>query len=195
MKPRRIVWKRAALLLAGVVMLCGLMSLAYYVFKDPLRSAVSAQLWKKDPVRATETALALIDFDLPPGYRPEKVVTLELEAVIIASHDHPSDLIFISQAPNGILANDEWRARYEERGAQDIADQSYDTQTIRTSAAMVRGQSTTLRLLEGVDKNGQAVRQLACMFAGKFGDILLVMVASQDTWDQAMVDDFLASIR
>jgi hypothetical protein len=50
-------------------------------------------------------------------------------------------------------------------------------------------------LLEGTDQKGQAVRQLACMFQGKRSEILLVIVASQSTWDQSMVEEFLSSIR
>jgi hypothetical protein len=149
-------------------------------------------------VLANQAARALIDFDLPPGYQPEKVLKLTggaADAIIIVNQVHPSDLIFIAQTPDGILAHDEWRTRYEERGAQAIADQLYDTETISTTTTMIRGQPTTLRLLEGTDMNGQAVKQLACMFKGKSGEILLVMVASQATWDQAVVDNFLDSIR
>lgn len=197
MKSGKIIWKRVALLVVGAVSLCGLIGLAIYTFQDSLRAALSAQYWKTDPAQAAEVAHALIDFDLPPGYQPEKVMKLKeaaADAVILASQAHPSDMIYISQTPDGILANEEWRTKYEERGARAIADQLYETETISTRTTTVRGQPTTLRFLEGTDKNGQAVKQLACMFNGKSGEVLLVMVASQSTWDQAMVDNFLNSI-
>jgi hypothetical protein len=198
MKSTKVIWKRVALLLGGVLALCGLASLAIYAFQNPLRSALNAIYWKSDPAQAAEAARALVDFDLPPGYQPEKLMRLKGEtalAVILASQAHPGDLIIISQTPDGILANEAWRTKYEVRGAHQIAGQLYDTETVDTTTATVRGQPTTLRLLEGLDQNGQAVRQLACMFNGKSGEILLVMVASQSSWDQAMVDRFLSSIR
>lgn len=199
MKSGKIIWKRVALLVTGVVVLCGLIGLAIYVFQGPLRSALNARLWKTDPVLAAQTAKTLIDFDLPPGYQPEKVLKLNedasADAVILTSQAHPSDMIYIARTPSGILANEEWRTKYEVRGAHNIADQLYDTETVNTTTATVRGQPTTLRLLEGLDQNGQAVRQLACMFNGKSGEILVVVVASQFNWDQAMVDHFLNSIR
>lgn len=199
MEAGKIIWKRVALLLAGAVMLCGLIGLAYYTLQGPLRSALSARFWKTDPVQADEVARALLDFDLPPGYQPEKVMKLKEEAsadaVILASQAHPSDMIFIGRTPDGILANEDWRTKYEERGARAIADQLYDTETISTTTTTIRGQPVTLRLLEGTDQNGQSVKQLACMFQGKSGEILLVIVAGQTTWDQAMVDHFLNSIR
>lgn len=198
MKTRKVIWKRVGLLLTGLGLLCGLIWLTYYVFRAPLRTALTAWVWKTDPVQAAQTARTLIDFDLPPGYEPEKVLALRegaAEAVIIVSRDHPTDLIYIGRTPDGILANQEWRSRYEMRGAHTIADRLYDTETVGTATAAVRGQPTALRFLKGADQKGLVVKQLACMFNGKNGEILLVMVASQATWDQAMVDDFLASIR
>lgn len=198
MKSTKIIWKRVALLLGGALALCGLTSLAIYAFQEPLRTALNAMYWKTDPAQAAEAARALVDFDLPPGYQPEKLMRPKGEialAVILASQAHPGDLIIISQTPDGILANEAWRTKYEVRGAHQVAGQFYDTETVDTTAATVRGQPTTLRLLEGLDQNGQAVRQLACMFRGKSGEILLVVVASRSTWDQAMVENFLDSIR
>lgn len=198
MKQRKIIWKRVGLLAAGAVALCGLTCLVYYLFQAPLRSALARLYWKTDPALAAEVAHGLLDFDLPPDYQPEKVLNLKegiADAVVLVSQAHPSDLIFISQTPEGILSNDEWRTKYEERAAHAIADQLYDTKTISTQSATVRGQPTTLRLLEGTDQNGQAVKQLACMFNGKTGEILLVLVANRSTWDQEMVEAFLASIR
>jgi len=71
----------------------------------------------------------------------------------------------------------------------------YNTQAVGTQQMTVRGQPTTLRLFEGTDENGRKIRQVVCGFSGKSGDLLMAMVASQDTWDQAMVDRFLQSIR
>ena len=198
MKSGNILWKRVGLLVAGAAALCGLACLAYYLFQVPIRSALGALYWKTDPALAAEVARGLLDFDLPPDYKPEKALKFQegvADAVILVSQAHPSDLIFISQTPQGILANDAWRARYEERAAHAIAGQLYDTETVGIQSATVRGQPTALRLLEGNDQNKQAVRQLACMFQGKSGEILLVIVASQSTWDQSMVEDFLSSIR
>jgi len=147
---------------------------------------------------AATTAEAMIDFDLPPGYQAVKVLDVQQNtpgAVLIASQERPSDMILISKVPDGILGNETWRTSYEDRRTREIADQLYDTQMVSTETDIIRGQPTTLRFFEGTDKNGQPVKQLACMFTGKNGDILLVIVASQATWDQTLVEDFLHSIR
>ncbi len=71
----------------------------------------------------------------------------------------------------------------------------YNTQAVGAQQTTVRGQPTTLRLFEGSDESGRKIRQVVCGFTGKSGDLLMAIVASQDTWDQAMVDRFLQSIR
>ena len=71
----------------------------------------------------------------------------------------------------------------------------YDTRVVGTQKTTVRGQPVTLRHFEGTDENGRPVRQVVCAFTGKSGDLLLGMVTSKETWDQAMVDRFLQSIR
>lgn len=198
MRPSKVIWKRVALLLGGALAVCGLAGLTIYTLQNPLRSALNAMYWKTDPAQAAKAARALVDFDLPPGYQPEKLMRLKGEmamAVILTSQDHPDNLIIISQTPDGILANEAWRTKYEVRGAHQIAGELYDTETVDTITTTVRGQPTVLRLLEGIDQDGQAVRQLACMFRGKSGEILLVMVASESSWDQALVERFLRSIR
>ena len=59
----------------------------------------------------------------------------------------------------------------------------------------VRGQSVNLRMLDGRDQNGVAKHQVVCLLEGKTGELMLIFVASQATWDQMMIDDFIQSIR
>jgi hypothetical protein len=95
----------------------------------------------------------------------------------------------------GIIGVDEWRTRYEENLSKEMGNRRYDTRVVGTQETTVRGQPVTLRLFEGTDENGRQVRQAVCAFTGKSGDLLLAMVTSKETWDQAVVDRFLQSIR
>jgi hypothetical protein len=47
---------------------------------------------------------------------------------------------------------------------------------------------------QGIDSE-QLVKLVVCGFSGKSGDVLLAIMAGQETWDQAIVDRFLRSIR
>jgi len=162
-----------------------------------LRRIIQAPLWKTDTPLAAQAARKMIDYDLPLDYQESQVLNIQGQdaAVIIAHRERPEDLIFIEGVLEGIVANDEWRAKSETRLAREMGLRRYNTQQVGTQQMTVRGQPTTLRLFEGTDENGRKIRQVVCGFSGKSGDLLMAMVASQDTWDQAMVDRFLQSIR
>jgi hypothetical protein len=197
MQSSRIRWNRLAILVVGVLGVLLLCCVGVSVLAPNLRRIIQAPYWKTDAQLAAQAAHKMLDYDLPPDYQESKVLTIRGQdaAVIMAHRERPEDMIFIEGVLDGIIANDEWRARYETRLAQEMGTRRYDTQTIGTQETVVRGQPTTLRILEGTDENGRQVRQVVCGFSGKSGDILMAIVAGQDTWDQAMVDSFLQSIR
>ncbi len=85
--------------------------------------------------------------------------------------------------PASIARADEFRGKVLKVSEGDLLTVSRDSKP------------TPLRLLEGTDEKGRKIRQVACVVAGKGGDLLLSVVSSQETWDQAMVDRFLRSIR
>jgi hypothetical protein len=196
MKQSKISWKRVFILIGAALGICLLASVALYMFGRPVTDALRARLWKTDPQLAAQMAHEMMDYDLPPDYQELKVLDMGSGAndVIIAQLEKPENFILIQQAPDGLL-NTEYQAGAEEKWSREIAEHHYDTHTVSSQALTVRRQPTTLRILEGTDENGRSIRQAVCMFTGKTSDLLLVMVADQDTWDQTLVDQFLQSIR
>lgn len=196
MKPGKISWKRVFILFGALAGLCLLITVALYIFGRPIVDSLRAQLWKTDPQLAAQVAHEMIDYDLPPAYQELKFLDQGsgTATVIIAHLQQPTDFILIQQVPGGILGT-EYQGDVEEKWSREIAEHHYDTHTISTQPVTVRGQATTLRILEGTDENGRAIRQAVYMFTGKGSDLLVVMVAGQDTWDQALVEQFSQSIR
>lgn len=197
MQPRKIRWSRLAILVAGVLGVLLSCVIVGSMLAPNLRRILQAPYWKTDAQLATQAAHKRFNYDLPPNYQELKVLTIrgEDEAVIMAHRDQSEDFIFIEAVLEGTIANNEWRTKAETRLAREMGGHRYDVQTVGTQETVVRGQPTTLRILEGTDENGRLVRQVVCGFSGKSGDILMGIVAGQDAWDQAMVDDFLQSIR
>jgi hypothetical protein len=196
-QSRKIRWNRLAILIAGVLGVLLLCCIGVSALAPNLRRIIQAPLWKTDAVLAAQAAHKMLDYDLPPDYQESRVLIIQNQdaAVIMAHRERPGDMIFIEGVMDGIIANDEWRASYETRLSREMGMRRYNTQTVGTQKTTVRGQPTTLRLLEGTDENGRKIRQVVCGFSGKSGDLLLAIVATQETWDQAMVDRFLQSIR
>jgi hypothetical protein len=197
MRSRKIRWKRVVILIAGVLGVLLLCVIVVSLLAPNLRRILQAPFWKTDAQLAAQAAHKMFDYDLPPNYQELKVLTIRGQdaAVIIAHREQPEDMIVAEGVMDGIIAVDEWRARYETRLAREMGGHRYDTETVDTQETVIRGQPTTLRILEGTDENGRQVRQVVCAFSGKSGDILLGIVAGRDSWDQAMVDTFLQSIR
>lgn len=197
MQSRKIRWNRFALVIAGAFGVLLLCCVGVWALAPNLRRILQAPYWKTNADLAAQVARKMIDYDLPANYQEQKVLTIENydAAVIIAHRARPTDLIFIERVQEGIIGVDEWRARYEENLSKEMGEYRFSTRTVGTQKMTVRGQPVTLRIIEGTNESGRRVRQVVCGFTGKSGDILLAMVAGEDSWDQAMVDAFLRSIR
>jgi len=196
-QPRKIRWKRLVILIVGVLGVLLVSCIVVTALAPNLRRIIQAPMWKTDAQLAAQAARTMLDYDLPPGYQESQVLSVQgnAAAVIISHRERPGDMIFIEHVTEGILGNDEWRANYETRLSREMGLRRYTTQQVGTLETTVRGQPTTLRLFEGTDENGRQIRQAVCGLGGKSGDLLMAIVAGQDTWDQAMVDRFLQSVR
>ena len=196
-QSRKIRWNRLVILIAGVLGVLLVCCIGVAALAPNLRRIMQAPLWKTDAQLAAQAAHQMIDYDLPPDYQESQVLNIQGQgaAVIIARRERPEDMIFIEQVTEGIIGNDEWGPSYETRLSREIGLRRYNTQQVGTQQTTIRGQPTTLHLFEGTDENGRKIRQVVCGFTSKSGDVLLGIVARQETWDQAMVDRFLQSIR
>jgi hypothetical protein len=197
MPSQKIRWNRLAIVVVGAFGVLLVCCIAVWALAPNLRRIIQAPLWKTDSQLTAQAAHKMIDYDLPSGYQEHKVLTIQdhYAAVIIAHRERPGDMVFIGGVTDGIIGVDEWRTRYEQDLSKEMGGRRYDTRVVGTQKTTVRGQPVTLRHFEGTDENGRPVRQVVCAFTGKSGDLLLGMVTSKETWDQAMVDRFLQSIR
>ncbi len=197
MKGNKVRWQRVGVLIAGALVALGLCCIAVVTIGPNLRRIIQSPFWNTDPQFAAQAAHRMLDYELPPNYQELKALNVQGQdaVVIIAHRGQPENLIFMTLAVSGASTDPELRATVEERWSREVGEHSYDTHTVSTQTVSIRGQSTPVRLLEGTDEKGRKIRQVACVVAGKGGDMLLSVVSSQETWDQAMVDRFLRSIR
>jgi len=196
MKRVKFQWNRVLLLCLGLVV-AGLLTCATGSALAPrARDWVARLLSKEDPQVASRVAHEMIDYELPAGYAERRVIQLGefYTLVLITSTSDPSDVIVIQPASSDVHQDPEWRGALEERAAQDVGDLHYQTQTVRIEDASIRDQPTALRILEGEDEGGNSVRQVLGAFSGRNGSVMVMIVGDIETWDQAMVDQFLSSI-
>jgi hypothetical protein len=68
-------------------------------------------------------------------------------------------------------------------------------QQVGQTETTIRGQQVRLMISEGVDAGARPYRQMTGVFQGPNGPTLLIIAGPSETWDQALFDRFIASIR
>ncbi len=196
MKRKKVIWRRVAILVLGTIGACLFLVILGSALTPKIKSYVLSLFLKDDPNYAAQVAHTMIDYDLPPGYQEQRAMQVKTyyTLAIIASNDHPSDLIAIQPASD-FLKDPEWGESSEERAAQEIGDLHFQTHTVSVQDVLIRNQPSSLRILEGLDEDGHDIRQALSAFSGKSGNVMVIIVGDIETWDQAMVDRFLSSIR
>jgi hypothetical protein len=76
-----------------------------------------------------------------------------------------------------------------QRGMTMKVVKSYKTTIRRLTSAVVIEEG------EASSAPGATVRELITTFPGKHGTVMLMMLGPKETWDQAVADRFIASIR
>lgn len=146
-----------------------------------------------DSQHVTKLASKIADFDLPSSFAPE--FTAEMLGYTLAAYkgaSGPSHLFLIQ-------SEKESDGEELERMLTQLAPGSNDPNTrmtvIENRTATVRGQEVTVVVSEGVNSENISYRQITVGFQGKGGPALLVLSETVESWDQAAVDTFLASIQ
>lgn len=195
MNRGKVLWRRVVILLLGSMATVLLLCILGSALTHRIRSYVYGLFLKDDPEYAARVAHTMVDYDLPPGYQEQSAMQVKTyyTLVIIASNGHPSDLIAVQPASD-LLNDTEWGEGSQERAAQEIGDLHYQTHTVSVQDVLIRNQQSRLRILDGQDENGHKIRQALSEFSGKSGNVMVIIVGDIETWDQAMVDQFLSSI-
>ncbi len=169
------------------VILCGLMMLvAASCQADAPRLTTSTE-------RIAQLAAEIADFDAPAGYAPEYGGAWQ-GATLVAYHvgSGPRHLMFLQVEEGSDLAEMSTEAAL----AEVTSDESYYSglEEVEVREVVIRGETTSMVVSEGVNGEGLPYRQVTVPFTGNGGPALVSLTGPIDGWDWDMVDDFLASI-
>jgi hypothetical protein len=142
--------------------------------------------------KVVSVAAEIADFDLPAGYQPEFSASLEGYTLVSYNPGDGHSHLYLIQSEKE--SDGEKLASMVEQ----IAPGSYDPQTrmtiIETRPVTVREQEVTLVISEGVTSEGETYRQVTVAFQGNGGPALVMLTEPVISWDQEMVNTFIASI-
>ena len=97
------------------------------------------------------------------------------------------------------MSPEEMQRQMTQAMQQQGQGRAMQTHVVGTQAATIKGQPVTLTVSEGEVTEGSDAgtifRQVMGVVPGKDGTAMLMAMGKKDTWDQATLDSFLASIR
>lgn len=138
-------------------------------------------------------AAEIASFDLPADYRSEFSANLNEYTLVSYTLGDGYSHLYLVQSQNAADTDKLLRAM------QNIVPGQYDPDArmtvLETRPVTVRGQETTLVISEGINGDGNTYRQALIAFDGNGGPALLVFSAPVSSWDLAIVETLVASIR
>jgi hypothetical protein len=151
-----------------------------------------------DPDRAQTVGNEIADYELPTGHEvmfASNIMNFKMVAIgpTVTTSDF---LMFIMmQFPAGVGVNrEEMERQIEQAMARQTGIGSANMRNVGQEQVVIKDETVTMTVREGTMENGEQLRQISGIFQGKGGPVMLMITGVADTWDQAMVDKFIASI-
>ncbi len=148
------------------------------------------------PVKVQELAGNIADFQLPANYSAEASFALGGYSFVSYAPGDGHSHIQMVQAPASVQVDQTTLEQYAQQANPNVRRDRYSqVRTVGQTQATIRGQTVTLVISEGTNRDGELYRTMTGVFQGKGGPTLLSVESPVSTWDQAEVDSFIASIR
>ena len=181
-------------LAAGITVLCLIVSVAGLFLFRSAGKALTGTL-QTDAATTAEIASQIADYELPARY--ESAATVHLAGYNLVGytgadeHSH----IYLAQADSSTGLTMEEIQRHIRQTSDEEEDQMVDVKIVDTVQATIRGQEVNLVISEGLNHDGDVFRQVSGLFEGRGGPAVVIVSGPTATWNQALVDEFIASIR
>jgi len=177
--------------LIGLLVLCLGLGLGGFLYlKGRASTAMST-----DRTTIEQVAGGIAGYRLPAGYEPIMSINLNTVKMAIFGHDRNNSMISLMALPANASQND-----VEDAIAQVVERQTKSSITAvnwtknETKIVTVSNQSYSVKISEGTDSQGNAMRRLTGVLPAQNGSVGLYVMGATKTWDQTALDGFLASL-
>ena len=189
--------KTVLIVLGVVLVLCICSCVGFGVFAPAIGGMFMSQSVATEPGDVAAIGSNVVDYETPPGY--EAVFGMSFfgfDLVGLGSDkENPEMLIFLMQFPEWAQADQaSMEAQLQQSVNQQLDSGEMQLETAGEQEVIIGDQPVTLTIREGSNAEGQSVRQVTGIFQGKGGPAILMIMGNVESWDQAAVDQFLASI-
>lgn len=182
-------------LAASILVLCLILSAAGLLLFRSTRNALTGISSQTEAATRAEIAGQIADYELPTGYGSVFAAHLAGYNLVGYTGSDEHSHIYLAQADSSTgITMEEIQRRILEAARADET-RMVETQIVDTVAATIRGQEVDLVVSEGLNHEGDVFRQISGLFEGRGGPAVVIVSGPAATWDQAGVDEFIASIR
>ncbi len=184
-------------IIGGLIIICicaGVVT--YYSARQVFTQSFKAY---EEPDKIAEVARSIVDYQLPSGYSEQFGMSLfGFDMVGFGPENRkqmPQTIIFLAQFPKSLGFD---KAEMERQMQQAVQRQSgrrgIQLETIDQKTVIIQDQEVPLIISEGVDSEGESMRQVSGIFKGKEGAAMLMIMGPVHRWDQNAVDFFIDSL-
>lgn len=150
-----------------------------------------------DPARVAEIREAVADYDIPAGYQEMAFDIFFMKYIMLTPDFTSTDpLIMMMQIPDSMTSEEEMQREMERSMArQSGRSGNVNMEVVEQKTITIRGQQIPATISEGQSESGITMRQMTAVFKGKNGLAILMIMGEKSSWNQQMIDSFIASIR
>jgi hypothetical protein len=173
----------------SLLCLCGAVSLIP-VFTSS--SSILSGLLRANAAESGSVAASIAGYDLPAGFGEPFATQMAGFSMVAYTGDDQHSHIYLFQLPSNVhISQTDIKRQFN----QAVVVGNREMVVVDEIPATIMGQPVTLVVSEGRNHDRQLYRQVDGMFEGKGGQALVVISGPVHTWDQTVVDEFIASIR
>lgn len=187
---------RTALILLAIALFCCCVTGLGVTW---LGTRLAGHAFITNPARVQAVGSQIADYDVPSGYTEMFAMDMMgVKLVAIGPSSVPADfmMVMLMEFPPGMgVSQGEMERQVEQALARQTGLANADMTSVGQEETTIRGEPVTLTVREGVTDRGETLRQVTGLFEGKGGPAILMISGDVAAWDQAVVDDFIASIR
>ena len=185
--------------IVGLVLLCVCVSLgSVFIFVrsagDIIEESVSMA---ENPAEIAPIAQSIVQYDLPAGYTERMGMNLlGFKIVGFGPTENNNQMIMLMEMPKfSGMSQAEMEQQLRQSIQQQTGRRTTQFKVVDEIDKTIRDQSVTFTISEGIDEDGNTMRQMSGVFEGENGVVLLMAMGNAKTWNQGPVDSFIDSLR
>jgi len=152
-----------------------------------------SRLVENESIAVTEVGRSIADYEIPASYDEEYAIEVADFSLVAYRNTGQAGHIYLVQFPETIDIDPGALAQQLHQVADD--NSWAELVAVYHIPCSIRGQATTLVISEGFSHDGFRYRSASAVFAGNGGQALVNISGPADSWDQAMVDNFVRSLQ